>query len=204
MAFHKLNIRQEFYRDTHPQYDTDSCYLTYHSKADSQVIQLSQEKSERDALTEKTVAKIFQDNQKGQVNLMVRQENMIVLLTSKLGAICVSLGLPDYSRDVEFNKVLGELIHQYYDQEKKETYISLMHSGMVEQAKGSAEMMYEAYYGTPPKHVYLRVSSAPGKASELTNVKPEGWKIDKYINLDHVKGRFPPEQVKSCEVLYST
>ena len=179
-----VDIRQQFLRGDSSKISTTECYLTYQSVAKIETYPLGSQATGGERFSEQVVNRLIQADLEGQVALPIISPEAIQLVVGQQGALCLTLGLTDYTSLTASQRDLGNIVYQYHQSDGE--YVTIIHRKIASQLKGVAEQMYQANFSSLPKAVQLRVTSKPESKTTLTNRIPSQESQVKYHNLSDV------------------
>lgn len=179
-----VDISRRLVTKDHPNYHPNHCYFNYNSGVDTPSFKIPDEPVKEQQLQDSIIANLVDHEVQGQVSLTILNPPNIQLLVSRRGAICVSLGISDYTPLLATQQQLGNLSYQFQD--NGETYLTLVHRQVAAQLKGIAQKIYQVGGLSPPEKVYLRIQSKPNTPSEISNITPSQEQLVKYLDLSNV------------------
>jgi hypothetical protein len=182
----------------HPNYHPNHCYFNYNSGVDTPSFKIPDEPVKEQQLQDSIIANLVDHEVQGQVSLTILNPPNIQLLVSRRGAICVSLGISDYTPLLATQQQLGNLSYQFQD--KGKTYLTLVHRRVASQLKGIAQKICQAGGLAPPEKVYLRIQSKPNTPSEISNITPSQDQLVKYLDLSDVTADIQSDQFKAIQL----
>ena len=177
------------------------CYFTYYSQVEQVQEPVPSDSPEvAQATISKMVEYTAERSSQGQVHLMVRRPETCLLLFGLHGAICLSLGVTDYTDFTRSHQDLGNLVSTY--QVGNSHYVMIVYRCLVEYLKGIASQIHQTHTGHPPTQVWLRITSQPGSPSSLTNQSPPDDQLRIFVDLAKFHSNPEPSNVTDLSLSF--